>query len=124
MEKDPDKLAAVRERRYISHALVEIRKLKLWPFGIKSAVLLDISLSGFKMEYTSEVSSKPGDQFWLNIPLSPLGIFSPAHLMIQGECRWFDNGRYRVGGIFLELSNNDKMIVEQIVDTVKKRNAN
>ena len=73
------------------------------------------------MEYTSEVLSKPGEQFWLNIPLSPLGIFSPSHLMIQGECRWFDSSRYRVGGIFLSLTKNDKMIVEQIVETVKKR---
>jgi hypothetical protein len=121
VEKDSDKKVVNRERRYTSHALVEIRRFKHWPFGIKSAVLLDISLSGFKMEYTSEVTAKPGEQFWVNIPLNPLGIFSPSHLMIQGECRWFDASRYRVGGIFLGLSKNDKMIVEQIVDTVKKR---
>ncbi len=123
LEKNPNKNVTERENRYISHALVEIRKFRHWPFGIKSAVLLDISLSGFKMEYTSEVTSKPGDQFWLNIPLNPLGIFSPSHLMIQGECRWFDKNRFRVGGIFLELTKNDKMIVEQIVETVRSRNA-
>ena len=123
MEQDPSKNVSVRERRYISHALVEIRKFKHWPFGIKSAVLLDISLNGFKMEYTSEVTSKPGELFWLNIPLNPLGIFSPSHLMIRGECRWFDKSRFRVGGIFLELTKNDKMIVEQIVETVRRRNA-
>lgn len=123
MEIDPNKNVSSRERRYISHALVEIRKFKNWPFGIKSAVLLDISLSGFKMEYTSEVVAKPGEQFWLNIPLNPLGIFSPSHLMIRGECRWFDKSRFRVGGIFLGLTKNDRMIIEQIVETVRSRNA-
>ncbi len=123
MEQDPSKNISVRERRYISHALVEIRKFKHWPFGIKSAVLFDISLNGFKMEYTSEVTSKPGELIWLNIPLNPLGIFSPSHLMIRGECRWFDKSRFRVGGIFLELTKSDKMIVEQIVETVRSRNA-
>jgi hypothetical protein len=123
VEQDPSKNISVRERRYISHALVEIRKFKHWPFGIKSAVLLDISLNGFKMEYTSEVTSKPGELIWLNIPLNPVGIFSPSHLMIRGECRWFDKSRFRVGGIFLELTKSDKMIVEQIVETVRSRNA-
>lgn len=121
MRKDSEKMTPGRERRYTSHALVDVRKFKHWPFGIKSAVLLDISLSGFKMEYTSEVSSKPGNQFWLNIPLNPLGILSPSHLLIRGECRWFDSNRFRVGGIFLGLTKNEKMIIEQIVEAVKKR---
>ena len=66
-----------RAHRYISHALVEVRRFKLLPFFCDSAVLLDISASGFKLEFTGEVKVSPGNQYWLNIPLSPLGIYAP-----------------------------------------------
>jgi hypothetical protein len=110
-----------RDPRFPSHALVEIRKFKHLPFFIESAVLLDISLSGFKVEFTGEVTARPGNQYWLNVPLTPLGIYAPARLLVKGECRWFDDNRFRIGGIFMELSDTEKMIIDQIVDTLKKR---
>jgi hypothetical protein len=41
-----------RPERFISHALVEVRKYKLFPFFIQSGILLDMSTAGFKAEYT------------------------------------------------------------------------
>ena len=118
---DPDK--AKRDNRYPSHALLEVRRFQHLPFGIHSAVLLDISAGGFKIEYTGEVYTKPGRQFWLSIPLTPLGIYAPTRLMCRGECRWFDEKRFRVGGVFTNLTRADSLIIDQVIDTLKRRGA-
>lgn len=110
-----------RPSRYASHAIVEIRNYRHLPFGIHSAVLLDISLGGFKFEYTSEVTSKPGKQFWMAIPLAPLGIYAPSRLILRGECRWFDEGKYRVGGVFVDVNKVDSLILEQVIETLRQK---
>lgn len=110
-----------REDRFASHALVELRRFKFLPIKVHSAVLLDISLGGFKAEFTGDVRSKPGERFWLNIPLAPLGIFAPTRLLCRGECRWFDDKRFRVGGVFSHLAKTDRHILEQVIATLKER---
>jgi PilZ domain len=110
-----------RAVRYASHTLVEVRRFKHLPFGIHSAVLLDISLGGFKFEFTSENQSKPGQQFWISIPMAPLGIYAPSRLLLRGECRWFDPKAFRIGGVFMDLTKTDKLILEQVVETLKQR---
>lgn len=110
-----------RDSRYGSHALVELRRFKHLPFGVQSAVLLDVSLGGFKVEYQGEAKAKPGQQFWLNIPLNPLGIYSPARLMCRGECRWFDGHKFRVGGVFTELTKTERHILDQVIEMLRKR---
>jgi hypothetical protein len=110
-----------RENRYTSHALVEFRKFKFLPLGIHSAVLLDISLGGFKIELTGDKKVAAGELFWLHIPLAPLGIYAPARLMCRGECRWFDTERYRVGGVFTGLSKTERLIIDQVVETLRQR---
>ncbi len=112
-----------REDRFVSHALVEVRKYKLLPFFCDSAVLLDISLAGFKLEFTSEVVAKPGCQYWLTIPLSPLGIYSPSKLTCRAEVRWFDEQRHRIGGVFIDLSKSERMIIEQVITSLKAKGA-
>ncbi len=114
-------VTAARAKRYISHALVEIRRYKLFPFLAESAVLLDISTQGFKVEFTGEVEIEPKRKFWLSIPLSPLGIISPAKLVVPIEIRWFDGKRFRVGGTFQSLSNADRLIIEKILASIRSQ---
>lgn len=109
-----------RDSRFISHALVEIKKSKLWPFGTISAVLLDISLSGCKVELTQDVTLKVGEQYWLSIPLSPLKIFAPEYLFLKMECRWFDEEKYRFGCVFMNLDLEQKDIIIRIINNAKK----
>lgn len=111
-----------RQNRFQSHALVEIRKYKHLPFGVNSAVLLDISIGGFKAEFTSEVKAKPGEKFWISIPLSPLGIFAPSKFMCQAEFRWFDQKRFRVGGVFFKINEADTLILEKVIKTLQEKN--
>lgn len=110
-----------RQNRYTSHALVELRRFKHLPFGVSSAVLLDISFGGFKCEFTGEARLKPGEKFWLSIPLGPLGIHAPQKLLCRGECRWFDPKKFRVGGVFMTLTKTDRLLIDQVVDSMKKR---
>ncbi len=110
-----------RANRYSSHALIEFRKFKHLPFRIHSAVLLDISLGGFKAEFTGEISVKPGEPFWIAIPLTPLGIFAPTRLLCRGECRWFDSKKFRIGGVFLQLTKTERHIIDQVVETLRGR---
>lgn len=118
---DPDSQNGIRADRFTSHALVEVRKFKKLPLFCHSAVLLDLSLSGFKIEFTSEVKAEPGERYWLNIPLGPLGIYAPKKILVQAESRWFDQQRCRIGGVFLELSKREKIILEQIIESINNR---
>lgn len=118
-----DGLRQPRTQRFESHALIEVRRFKHLPFAVHSAVLLDISLGGFKFEFTGEVTKHPGEQFWIHIPLVPLGISIPSRFVSRGECRWFDGKRFRVGGIFTDLSRTEQIIVEQIIETLQERGA-
>jgi len=110
-----------RATRYTSHALVELRRWKLLPFGVHSAVLLDISVGGFKIEFTGEANAKSGDVFWLCVPLTPLGISVPTRLTCKVECRWFDPKRFRIGGTFVSLEAGDKLVIEKLVEALRRR---
>ena len=113
--------AKSRASRFVSHALVEVRKFRHLPFFVDSAVLLDISVGGFKIEFTGDRVARPGETFWLSIPLSPLGIFAPTRLTAKGECRWFDGKRYRVGGTFSGINDSDSMIIQRVVENLNQR---
>jgi hypothetical protein len=119
--KPAEQTVKPRAQRYISHALVEVRRFRILPFFCYSAVLLDISVGGFKLEFTGEIEVAPGNQYWLNIPLSPLGIYAPKRLMCRCECRWFDSSRFRMGGTFVDLSKTDHLLIEQVVSSLKSR---
>lgn len=110
-----------RPLRVTSHALVDVKRFKHLPIFAYSAVLLDISLGGYKLEFTGEVEAKPGSVYWLSIPLRPLGIYSPERLSLKTEIRWFDNQRYRIGGVFMTLTKSERLIIEQILDALKGR---
>lgn len=116
-----DKEGYPRAQRFVSHALVEVRRFKLLPILCHSAVLLDISTGGFKLEFTGEVEVAPGNQYWLHIPLIPLGIPKPKALVCRCEVRWFDKSRFRIGGTFLKITEGEKVLIEKVVSSLKSR---
>ncbi len=120
---EPKQPSSERPQRYVSHALVEVRRVRFIPFLAHSAVLLDISLSGFKIEFTGETSAHPGQTLWLTIPLSPLGIFAPYKFTCKVEVKWYDERRRRIGGVFLNLTPQERLIVEQLVAALNDRGA-
>ncbi len=114
-------VSAPRPKRYVSHALVEVRRHRWLPFFAESAVLLDLSTQGFKIEFTGEVHVQPHHLLWISIPLSPLGILSPARLTVPVEVKWFDNKRFRLGGVFRGLSNDDRVIIEKVLASIRSQ---
>ena len=110
---------ALRPQRFTSHALVEIRRFRWLPVGTQSAVLLDISHEGFKIEFTSEFKAQIGKSYWITIPLAPLGIHSPTRLSCLSQCRWFDDSRFRVGGVFIDLEDSQRALIHKIVDNLR-----
>ena len=124
MKSNSEKLTSDRQARHTSHALVEIKLNRWWPFGIKSGVLLDISVEGFKVEFTSEVKIKSLQKLWISIPLAPLGMMGPKFLSLPVEVRWFDESKYRIGGIFLELDKTDLQTVRRLVGVLAEKGLN
>lgn len=120
-ESSDDPILQNRAKRFLSHTLVELRQFKRLPFLCYSAVVLDISSGGFKLEFTGETMSTPGRRYWLHIPLIPLGIQTPSTFSCLCECRWFDSKRFRMGGSFINLSAQDEKLIEQIMASIKTR---
>lgn len=112
---------ANRESRFVSHAIVELRRFKHLPFYCHSAVLLDLSPSGFKIEFTGETQVEPGDIYWLQIPLASFGIYTPKSITIKCQCRWFDSSRYRIGGAFINIAKRETVIIESMLENLTKK---
>jgi hypothetical protein len=100
---------------------VELRRSKWWPFGIQSAVLLDVSAAGFKIEFTGSASCKAGDSFWMEVPLAPFGIPSPQSMSVKVVIKWFDPEKMRVGGVFESMEKPSELYLEQIIEKVKEQ---
>jgi hypothetical protein len=115
------KSSSQRLERVISHALVELRRNKWWPFGVQSAVLLDVSAAGFKIEFTGNATCQAGDSFWMEIPLAPFGITSPQSMTLKVVIKWFDPEKMRVGGVFESMEKSSELYLGQIIEKVKEQ---
>ena len=109
----------LRPARYISHALVEVKKFRNLPFFVHSAILLDMSVAGFKIEFTGQTRFEPGAQMWIQIPLYPLGIKGPKYLSCRVEVKWFDDTRMRMGGVFVNIEKASKSLVDQVISRLR-----
>jgi hypothetical protein len=116
--------ASPRSERVISHALVDVRRWSWWPFGVQSAVLLDLSQSGFKIEFTGSARCAVDDDRVMQIPLAPFGIQSPSHISCNVRIRWFDAAKMRVGGTFEEMDPATRVYLDKIIEHVKNHGFN
>ena len=121
MEQRPIHSRVKRAERVMSHALVELRPRKWWPFGVKSAVLLDISATGFKIELTGACKIDLQSRYWMTIPLGPFGMASPPSIQVAVTVRWFDEVKMRVGGTFEKIQDSASLYMDKIVDAVKEQ---
>jgi hypothetical protein len=108
-----------RTPRFESHALVEIRTSRWNLFSTKSAILIDISADGFKIEFVSSLAPlRFGSKIRVSIPLAPFGIYSAQAIELVGLVRWFDERNFRCGGIFEKSDIETTTHLEQIIDFV------
>jgi hypothetical protein len=102
--------------RFQSHALVDVKTSSWNPFASFSAVLLDLSVQGFKIEFVSPVTIHAGERARLVIPLSPFRILSPERLKLRIVVKWFDARNQRAGGVFEGATAADAHVIEKILD--------
>lgn len=112
-----------RAPRYESHALVDVRTSAWNPFSTISAVLLDLSNSGFKIEFVNPVTFKPGTELQLQIPLAPFEILAPAKLKLQIVVKWFDQHSLRAGGVFSKTGEQEAYLLNQVVLRARERDS-
>jgi hypothetical protein len=110
-----------RARRIESHALVDV-KMSLWnPLAVSSAILLDLSWQGFKIEFVNGVKIKPGSRLTMSIPLASFGILAPAKLKLKIQVKWYDPRMQRAGGIFEPESHEQDYLIQKIIDVLTLR---
>ena len=110
-----------RPERYQSHALVELKKSRFLPWGRRSGVLLDLSEVGFKLELTEPMAVRLGDGLSLTVPLRPLGVIGPPAVTLRCQVKWIDQGRGRIGGIFVRVTTLQRALVGQVVENLRQR---
>ena len=113
---DSDKVFNLRPTRVISYFLVELKKNRFNPFNSSSAVLLDISFTGCKVEVVGKMKMLPGENFYISIPLSPMGIEGGSSIKLKCECKWFDASSSRLGCVFVNPSEKESKIIDRIIE--------
>ena len=123
-EKDDDgkltNAAISRDPRYQSHSLIDVATSRWNPFAKHSAVLLDLSYQGFKIEFVSPVKLAQGAKVKFTIPLAPFGILQPSNIEIKAEIKWYDSEKLRAGGVFENSSHLASHIIDKIVSHLEK----
>ena len=118
---------ARHEERHRTHVLAELKKYKWLPFfSTYSGVVMDINGSGVKVAFSGEIDVKPHTLYTIRIPLSPLGLTEPRFFECSFEVKWFDTRNYRLGGLFVNLSEQQRSVLDSVVKAVvqmaEKRN--
>ena len=120
IQDNPNKFKREGDRHRI-HVLATIKKFKWMPFfGTYSGVILNISDSGLKVSFSGEVYIKPFSSCSIKIPLTPLEINNPQCFQAKIEVKWFDTRNYRLGGLFLNLSNQQKQVLKKIITALEE----
>lgn len=114
---------ANRAPRFESHALVEV-KTGWNPFSTASAVLLDLSVGGFKIEFVNPVKLKTNVPMTMTIPLSPFQIMSPPKLKLKVVMKWFDPAQLRAGGVFVEIQDSQRYLFDRILMYISEHLSN
>jgi hypothetical protein len=114
---------AKRAKRIESHALVDVRMSTWNPLSTSSAILLDLSWQGFKIEFINPVKLKPGSRLSMTVPLSSFGILAPAKLKLKIQVKWYDSRMLRAGGIFEPQNHEQDYLIQKIIDVLTLRGA-
>lgn len=116
-----DQHYSARAPRFPSHALIDVRLSKWNPFSRCSAVLLDMSVTGFKMQFVDQADIRPDARFVMVVPLEPFGVLGGGKLSLRAEVRWYDAEVKRAGGVFLNCSDHERLMIERILASVISR---
>lgn len=104
-----------RLARVTSHALVDVKTNRWNPFSKLSAVLLDVTLMGFKIEFIENVNIARNSELSFIIPLAPFEIYEQVSLKLRGHVKWFNLESMRAGGVFVSTSTQEEQMLTQVI---------
>jgi hypothetical protein len=112
-----------RAKRIESHALVDVKTSSWNPLSVASAVLLDLSWQGFKIEFVNPVKIKAGARLTMSVPLASFGILAPSRIKLKIQVKWYDGRMLRAGGVFEPENHEQDYIIQKIIDVLTLRGA-
>ena len=110
--------------RYRAHVLAELKKYRWIPFfSTYSGVIIDLSDFGMKFSFSAEVDIKPFTSCFVRIPLASLNIEEPRMFEANVEVKWFDQKKYKMGALFINLNASQKKLLKKMISALNEKNA-
>lgn len=123
--EEPQEATATQQsrtnQRLLSHTVIDVRPFRHLPLFTQSSHLLDISSSGLLLEFITVPRVTEGKKYWMIGHLTPLGINDVHQLKCYLECRWVDDKKCRVGGLFVDLDAQSQRIVELVIQRIREK---
>lgn len=110
-----------RLMRTPSFNILDVRTNFWNPFSKHSAVLLDLTEQGFKIEFIEAVIIEPQAHVSLHIPLSPFRIPERTTLKLKAVVKWFERASMRAGGEFLALQPAHIETLKRMIAFLRKQ---
>ena len=108
-------------QRLLSHTVIDVRPFRNLPLFTQSSHLLDISSGGVLLEFITVPRITEGKKYWMIGHLTPLGINDVHQLKCYLECRWVDDKKCRVGGLFVDLDEKNQRIVDLVLQRIREK---
>ena len=108
-------------QRLLSHTVIDVRPFRHLPLFTQSSHLLDISSGGVLLEFITVPRIVEGKKYWMTGHLTPLGITDVHQLNCYLECRWVDDKKCRVGGLFVDLKEKEQRIVDLVLQRIREK---
>ena len=108
-------------QRLLSHTIIDVRPFRHLPLFTQSSHLLDISNGGLLVEFVTTPSIETGRKYWMIGHLTPLGITDVHQLKCYVECRWVNTQNCRMGGLFVDLDEQNKRIIELVLKSIREK---
>lgn len=123
-EEHPEAIETQQNRtnqRLLSHTVIDVRPFRHLPLFTQSSHLLDISSGGLLLEFITVPRIIEGKKYWMIGHLTPLGINDVHQLKCYLECRWVDDKKCRVGGLFVDLDAQSQRIIEMVIQRIREK---
>ena len=113
------------EPRYPSDLIISVKISKWNPFSKVKARLLDISWSGFQIEFFKSISLKNEKKIRLEIPLDKLNG-AIGCIRVEAIVKWFDEQQFKAGGIYAQKipAESINKNLEKLIHYVAKQKKN
>ena len=108
-------------QRLLSHTIIDVRPFRHLPLFTQSSHLLDISNGGLLVEFVTTPRIEAGRKYWMIGHLTPLGITDVHQLKCCVECRWINTQNCRMGGLFVDLNEQNKRIIELVLNSIRAK---